>query len=219
MFRLSHRSIFYALTLLFIILPQVLSLPLRSLFSTPTQDVILRKKRPALSSSTHLQPITEKGSAVAVDATKAVDILITSSHQERQQEQSAPSSSLSNKPTNALQQREDQDSIGRRRNRAFKALLEAVEWGIIFILIAPGTFPVMGVVLFTCISFARRRFAQNASTNSSENVNRDARDETRTEAIQQGHRDREGVRDRKHDDRDEQTISVLSNAGESHTVR
>ena len=37
--------------------------------------------------------------------------------------------------------------------------LEFFEWMFVFILVAPGTFPVMGCVLLTCTSFWRRRFA------------------------------------------------------------
>lgn len=36
-------------------------------------------------------------------------------------------------------------------------IIELIEWLFVFILVAPGTFPAMGCVLYTCTSVARRR--------------------------------------------------------------
>lgn len=36
--------------------------------------------------------------------------------------------------------------------------IELIEWLFVFILVAPGTFPAIGCVLYACTSFARRRF-------------------------------------------------------------
>lgn len=47
-------------------------------------------------------------------------------------------------------------------------LIELIEWLFVFFLVAPGTFPAIGCVLYACTSFARRRFfasfLENAST-------------------------------------------------------
>lgn len=37
-------------------------------------------------------------------------------------------------------------------------LIELIEWLFVFFLVAPGTFPAIGCVLYACTSFARRRF-------------------------------------------------------------
>lgn len=37
-------------------------------------------------------------------------------------------------------------------------IIELIEWLFVFILVAPGTFPAIGCILYACTNFARRRF-------------------------------------------------------------
>lgn len=92
------------------------------------------------------------------------------------------------------------------------------EWFIVFILIAPGTFPALGIIFLTCISFARRRLGHNVADPSGTEGN--AAGEDNSGVVYQRLSDRDGVRDRKHEVSEDNTNHVLvSTSGGGQAIR
>lgn len=63
----------------------------------------------------------------------------------------------------------DEDFANGARWRE-RGIVEFIEWLFVFILVAPGTFPAIGCMLFACGNACRRRFSVTPSSDSSNQV-------------------------------------------------
>lgn len=63
------------------------------------------------------------------------------------------------------------DEARSQRERILNGgFIEVIEWLFVFLLVAPGTFPAIGCVLYGCTNLARRHFGSSVLNNSNNNI-------------------------------------------------